>query len=88
MTTTNTKSIRSRTKHLTVDSIHDWSGRTVRITKCLGITSQRGRNEAVFSVIGVFDGYVGTAFDCELQYHGLAATQSEMDKWRNLGENF
>jgi hypothetical protein len=52
------------------------------------VTGQRGRNEAVFSVIGVFDGYVGTAFDCELRYHGLAATTGEVNKWRDLGENF
>lgn len=60
-------SIRARTKHLIVGSIYNWSGRPVRIVRCVGVTSVRGRTEAQFAVVGVSDGWTGTAFDCELQ---------------------
>jgi hypothetical protein len=59
-------SLRARTAHIAPGAILFWNGRPVRVVKIADVQQYRGRREAVVSVVGVNDGWNGTAFSCEL----------------------
>jgi hypothetical protein len=64
---TKNNSLAARTKHIKIGSELMWSGRLVHVLRCEGISTVRGYAEAQYRVVGVYDGYVGTAFDGELK---------------------
>lgn len=64
---TKNNSLAARTKHIKIGSELLWSGRLVHVLRCEGISMVRGYAEAQYRVVGVYDGYVGIAFDCELK---------------------